>query len=127
MAVVTNIKYGQGVVIHEYAYKGYCRDTVVLEQSATVYPAGQMIGIITANSKGAIYDSTAGDGTETFVGVLTQAVDATAGDVSATMIVRGPAVLNQSALKGHADQADLDSVVADLKALTPPIFVQGEV
>ena len=77
--------------------------------------AGQVVGIDTASSKYAAYDNGAADGTETAVGVLYEAVDATGGDQIGTIIARDAEVssakLTGSDANGVSDLAALNIIV----------------
>lgn len=50
---------------------------------------GALLGLITASSKVAVYDSGAGDGTETAYAILANDTDASAADVECVVYVRG--------------------------------------
>ena len=54
-----------------------------------------MLGRITASGKYAPHDPAAVDGTETAVAVIWGNADASAGDVPAVALIRGPAIVNR--------------------------------
>jgi hypothetical protein len=87
----------------------YCRETVVLK-GGTSYPLGAVLGKIAATAKYRFSPAAAviGDeGAETAVAVLTQAVDASAGDAIGVVLARGPVIVSDAALVFDAsvDQA----------------------
>jgi hypothetical protein len=78
----------------------YCRETVTLE-AGTNYPLGSALGKITASGKYCLSPAAqvAGDeGAETAVAVLLEAVDASAGDKTALVVARGPAIVSKAVL-----------------------------
>ncbi|MGB0467763.1 MAG: head decoration protein [Pontibacterium sp.] len=81
------------------------RETVTL--TGGDFPAGQVLGVITANGKYTDYDAGAADGTETAAGILYAATDASAADQNAVVIVRdcevASAALTGSDAAGVAD------------------------
>lgn len=87
----------------------YCRETVILK-GGTSYPLGAVLGKIAASGKYRLSPAAviAGDeGAETAVAVLTQAVDASAGDAIGVAVARGPVIVSEAALAFDAsvDQA----------------------
>lgn len=78
----------------------YCRETVTLKAGAG-YPLGSVLGRIAASGKYRLSPAAAvaGDeGAETARAVLLEAVDATAGDRTALVLARGPAIVSKAAL-----------------------------
>jgi hypothetical protein len=78
----------------------YCRETVTLK-AGTNYALGSVLGKITASGKYSLSPAAqvAGDeGAETAVAVLLEAVDASAGDKTALVVARGPAIVSKAAL-----------------------------
>ncbi|WP_375183484.1 head decoration protein [Marinobacter sp.] len=75
------------------------------------YPAGQVLGKITASGKYTAYTPAATNGTEAAAGVLWDAADGSAADVSAVAIVRD-AEIDAATITG----ADADAIT-DLAAL----------
>ncbi len=100
---------------------GYCRETVILK-GGTSYPLGAVLGKITATAKYRLSPAAAvaGDeGAETAAAVLTQAVDAGAGDAIGVALARGPVIVSEAALAFDAsvDQtAEKDAKKAQLAA-----------
>ncbi len=94
---------------------GYCRETVILK-GGTSYPLGAVLGKIAASGKYRLSPAAAvlGDeGAEAAVAVLTQAVDAGAGDAIGVAVARGPVIVSEAAL---AFDASVDqSVEKDAK------------
>jgi len=86
----------------------YSRETVILK-AGTAYPLGAVLGRITADGKYVLSPaaSTAGsEGAEIANAVLIEAVDATATDTPALVLVRGPAIVADRALVFDASVAD---------------------
>jgi hypothetical protein len=81
--------------------------------------AGRVLGKITASGKLTAYDNAAANGSETAVGILYAAVDASGGDKAKTRVLkRGPAVVNANDLGwGANDGAGITAGKADLLAL----------
>ena len=81
-----------GFLIWE-AHRDYTRETITV--AAGTHQAGTVLGNIKASGKYAAHDPAATDGTETAVAVLWSKTDASAGDVAAVALIRGPAVVNR--------------------------------
>lgn len=77
--------------------------------------AGTVLGKITASGKYAAYDNGASDGTQTAVGVLLDACDASGGDTQATMIARDAEVNGE--MLGYLTGADEAAGITDLLAV----------
>lgn len=104
-------------VKYEESDTRYSRDDVTVAAGQNL-AIGTVVGRITASGKVAAYDNEASDGTQTAVGVLTAAVNASGGDAPGTIIARH-AVLAKEALvfgAGVTTQAEKDAAYADLKA-----------
>lgn len=104
-------------VKYEEAESGYSRKDVTIASGQNL-AIGTVVGRITASGKVAAYDNDATDGTQTAVGVLIAAIDASAGDKPGTIIARH-AVLAKQALvfgAGVTTQAEKDAAFADLEA-----------
>ena len=71
------------------------------------YPAGQVLGKITASGKYTAYAAGASNGTETAAAVLWSAADGSAADVSAVAVVRD-AEVSQALLTGEDADAITD-------------------
>ena len=79
---------------------GYCRETVTLK-AGTAYPLGAVLGRITATAKYRLAPASVAvgdEGAETASAVLLDAVDATAGDRTGLVVVRGPIIVSKAAL-----------------------------
>ncbi|WP_027443811.1 head decoration protein [Erythrobacter cryptus] len=86
----------------------YCRETVTLK-AGTSYALGSVLGRITASGKYRLSPAAqvVGDeGAEVASAVLTEAVDATAGDRTGLVIARGPAIVSRAALVFDASVDD---------------------
>lgn len=91
----------------------YSRETVTLK-SGTAYPLGAVLGRITADGKYVLSpaaSTTGSEGAEIANAVLIEAVDATAADTPALVIVRGPVIVADRALV-------FDATVTDAAALS---------
>ena len=95
-----------------------CRDVITVVSGQTLV-AGSVLGKITASGKYAIYDNAAVDGTQAAVGLLFDAVDASAADADGVGIIRGTMEYNLAEVTWNtgALQAEIDAGVADLLAL----------
>ena len=90
------------------------RESITVVSGQTLV-AGAVVGIVTASSKYAEYDNDAVDGTETAVGVLFDAVDASAADAPGVVVRRLAEVsLGKLVWESTADQADKDAGVVDM-------------
>jgi hypothetical protein len=86
----------------------YSRETVTLKLG-TNYALGSVLGQITASGKYRLSPAaivTGDEGAETARAVLLEAVDATAGDATGVVAVRGPAIVSKSALVYDASVND---------------------
>lgn len=88
----------------------------------TVAPIGAVVGMVTASSKLTLSPHTevvGREGAEVAYGVLLQAVDATAGDVSGVVVLRrGPAIVARGALTFDATVDDGSKEAAKVAQLT---------
>lgn len=73
------------------------------------YPAGQVVGQVTSDRSFEDYDNGDADGTETAVGILTEAVDAASGDVVARVLYRGAVYVDQLTGLDANGRADLNA------------------
>ena len=79
--------------------------------------AGDVVGIVTASGKYAIYNNGAADGTETAAGILFEAVDASAADAAGVIVARDAEVnLDELGWNSQA-QGAIDAGVVDLTAI----------
>jgi hypothetical protein len=92
MTILTETRHAGGFITWE-TFRDYCREVVTIA-TGTLEP-GTVLGKITADGKYAAHDPAAIDGTETAVAVLWGKADATAADVDAVALLRGPAIVNQ--------------------------------
>jgi len=97
--------------------QNYSREdvTVLSGQNLAI---GTVVGRVTASGKIAAYDNDASDGTQTAVGIMTAAVNASAADAPGVIIARH-AILAKEALvwgAGVTTQGEKDAAYADLKA-----------
>ena len=101
---------------------GYCRETVTLK-AGTNYPLGAVLGRITATAKYRLAPASVAvgdEGAETASAVLLDAVDATGGDRTGLILVRGPVILSKAALVFDASvdtPAEREAKYAQLAAL----------
>jgi len=95
MTILTEGRHAGGFIVWEAA-RDYCREVVTIATGGAnpVLEPGAVLGKITASGKYADHDPAAVDGTETAVAVLWGKADATASDVEAVVLLRGPAIVN---------------------------------
>ena len=92
MPTLTESRHAGGFLVWE-ASRDYCREVVTLD--AGELEAGTVLGKITAGGKYVAYNPAASDGSQTAAAVLWDKADASAGDVAAVAVVRGPAIVNR--------------------------------
>jgi Bacteriophage lambda head decoration protein D len=99
MTTLTETTHPGGFLIWE-AFRDYTREviTIAIGGAVPVLEPGTVLGKITASGKYAAHDPAAVDGTETAVAVLWGKADATAVDVDAVVLLRGPAIVNSNDL-----------------------------
>lgn len=95
MTTLVEGKHPGGFLVWE-AFRDYTRETITVA-AGTLEP-GTVLGKITASGHYAAHDPAATDGTETAVAVLWGKADASAGEVPAVALVRGPAIVNRNDL-----------------------------
>lgn len=95
----------------------FTRETVTL-LAGTNYPVGAVLGRITASGKLKLSTATGTDGAQTAAAVLLYATDATAADLNAVVIVRGPAIVSKAALVFDASVDDASKTAAKQAQLT---------
>lgn len=95
----------------------YTRETVTL-LAGTAYPVSSVLGRITASGKYTLSPETGADGSETALGVLLYAVDATLSDAIGLLLARGPAIVSRAALAFDASVDDAPKIDAKLGQLT---------
>ncbi len=99
MTTLTETRHAGGFIVWE-ALRDYCREVVTIATGGAnpVLEPGTVLGKITASGKYAAHDPAALDGTETAIAVLWGKADATAADVDAVVLLRGPAIVNANDL-----------------------------
>lgn len=108
-----------GDVLKYEVNPNYTRETVTL-LAGIAYPVGSVLGRITASDKYTLSPETGSDGSETALGVLLYAVDATGGDGIGLLLARGPAIVSKAALVFDAtvdDAPKIDAKLGQLAAL----------
>lgn len=99
MTILTEGRHTGGFIVWE-AFRDYCREVVTIATGGAnpILEPGTVLGKITASGKYAAHDPGAVDGTETAIAVLWGKADATAADVDAVVLLRGPAIVNSNDL-----------------------------
>lgn len=95
----------------------FTRQTVTL-LAGTKYPVGAVLGRITASGKMKLSTATGTDGAQTAAAVMLYAVDATEGDATGIVVVRGPALVSKAALVFDASVDDAAKTAAKHTQLT---------
>jgi len=95
----------------------FTRETVTL-LAGTNYPVGAVLGRITASGKMKLSTATGTDGAQTAAAVMLYAVDATEGDATGIVVVRGPALVSKAALVFDASVDDAAKTAAKHTQLT---------
>lgn len=95
----------------------FTRETVTL-LAGTNYPVGAVLGRITASGKLKLGTATGTDGAQNVAAVLLSAVDASAADKEAVVILRGPAIVSKSALVFDPSVDDVTKTAAKHAQLT---------
>lgn len=123
------------VVKEEYKpEQGYCRESVVINDSAQTIKVGTLLGKVTATGKYRVSLSASADGSQTPVGVyiidgLGQSGDLVLPantDTKAIILARGPAIVADAALTlGTGITAA--AAKAALAALVPPVIVETQI
>jgi len=115
MTTLTETTHPGGFLVWE-AFRDYTRETITVASGAGLLAAGTVLGKITASGSYAAHDPAAVDGTETAVAVLWGKVDASAADVPAVALVRGPAIVNRHDLVfgGTPSEAEITAAHAAL-------------
>ena len=106
-----------GQFVKYEADQRYSRENVTVKSGQNL-AAGTVVGRITASGKIAVYDNAAVDGTQTAVGVLIAAVDASAADMPGVIIARHAIVVDKTGLvwKAAMSEGDKDAGIVELKA-----------
>lgn len=106
-----------GDVLKYEVNPNYTRETVTL-LAGTAYPVGSVLGRVTASGKYTLSPEAGSDGSETALGVLLYAVDATLSDAIGLLLARGPAIVSRAALAFDASVDDAPKIDAKLGQLT---------
>ena len=121
MTTLTETRHTGGFLVWE-AFRDYCREVVTIA-AGTLEP-GTVLGKITASGKYAAHDPAAVDGTETAAAVLWGTADASAGELPAVAIVRGPAIVNRHDLVFAGTPTDPEIAAAHAALLAAGILVR---
>ena len=81
------------------------------------YPAGAVLGKITASGKYTLSTAAGADGAETAVAVLLYAVDATLADATGIVVARGPAIVSRAGLAYDGSVDDAAKITAKIAQL----------
>lgn len=95
----------------------FTREPVTL-LAGTTYPAGAVLGRVTASGAYTLSSESGTDGSEVAAGVLLYAVDATGADATGIALVRGPALVSKAALVVDASVDDAAKLAAKHAQLT---------
>lgn len=114
--------YSEGPLPLEFLFfelhPNYNRERVTIAAGTPAMKAGRVIGKITASGKCAHYNNAATDGTGAASGVLLYDADASAADVEAVVLFRGPAIVTADDLGwGANDSAGIAAGITDLAAM----------
>jgi hypothetical protein len=136
MAVIaTDSTRFSAVVKYEFEPQlSYCRESIVLNDTAQTIKVGTVLGKVTANGKYKVCLSAAGDGSQTPAaiyimdgsGLSGDLVLANATDTKAIALVRGPAILADAGLTLGTGTTS-GAVKTAFAALTPPVLVETAV
>lgn len=97
--------------------KNYTREVVTL-LTGTAYKMGAVLGQITASGKYTMATATGSTGEQVAAAVLLQDVDASDADAAGLVIIRGPAILADSALVFGSTVDDATKKAAKVADLT---------
>lgn len=92
------------------------REAITVVDGQTLV-AGEVVGVVTASGKYAVYNNAAADGTEVAAGILFDAVTASGADESGVVIVRDAEVRASDLDWGANDAGGITAGTADLLAL----------
>ena len=92
---VTEDERWHDAVKHEYIEIGLVRDEITIVSGTAASDQLTLLGTVTASGKFTDHDPAASDGSETASGILySMDIDASAGDLTAVALVRGPAIID---------------------------------
>lgn len=124
-----------GVVKFEFEpTTAYCRESIVINDTAQTIKVGTVLGKVTATGKYKVALSAAVDGSQTPAGVYIadglglsgDLVLANATDTKAIMIARGPVILADAGLT-FGTGTTLAATRTAFAALTPPVLIETAV
>ena len=107
-----------GDVLKYEVNPNYTREVITLQLGLS-YPAGSVLGRITASGKYTLSPATGADGSQVAMAVLLYAVDATLADAIGIVLVRGPAIVSRAGLAYDAtvdDGAKITTKIGQLAA-----------
>jgi hypothetical protein len=118
MSTLTEAPHPGGFLVWE-VLRDYTRDTVILASGAGKLAPGTVLGKITTGGKYTVLTPGATNGSQNAAGLLWAAVDATAADAPAVVILRGPAIVNRHEiiLPAAATEAQITAATTALAAL----------
>ena len=105
-----------GDVLKYEVNPNYTREVVTLQLGLS-YPAGSVLGRITASGKYTLSPATGADGSQTAVAVLLYPVNATLADAVGIIVTRGPAIVSRAALAYEATVNDAAKIAAKITQL----------
>ena len=105
-----------GDVLKYEVNPNYTREVITLQLGLS-YPAGSVMGRITASGKYKLATSGGTDGAQTASAVLLYAVDATLADAVGIVVTRGPAIVSRAALAYEATVNDAAKIAAKITQL----------
>jgi hypothetical protein len=105
-----------GDVLKYEVNPNYTREVITL-QLGLCYPAGSVLGRITASGKYTLSPATGADGSQTAVAVLLYPVNATLADAVGIVVTRGPAIVSRAALAYEATVNDAAKIAAKITQL----------
>lgn len=105
-----------GDVLKYEVNPNYTREDITL-LAGLPYPAGSVLGRITASGKYTLSSAAGADGAETAIAVLLYPVDATLADATGIILARGPAIVSRAGLTYDGSVDDAAKITAKLGEL----------
>ena len=105
-----------GDVLKYEVNPNYTREVITL-LIGMLYPAGSVLGKVTASGKYTLSPATGADGSQTATAVLLHAVDATLADATGIVVARGPSIVSRAGLAYGATVDDGTKVTAKIAQL----------
>ena len=105
-----------GDVLKYEVNPNYTREVITLQLGLS-YPAGSVLGRITASGKYTLSPATGADGSQTAVSVLLYPVNATLADAVGIVVTRGPAIVSRAALVYEATVNDAAKIAVKITQL----------